>query len=252
MALPRIKVAVPVALVAATSATSMDIDEERGDAETADAATSRAAPTDIIQLPDDDDDDVSLKNAGRRGKTLSKRVPGARTPRSASDPVVQQLNDLVRASVSFANPVSTDQPSVSTAQAPDSIAQLQASTTPATSPIPSSLLFAPHHVPEDQVGAAKQAMIQASLMMDRLKVVCDTSKAAYDANSALQANVRKSYELGTQYAALSQEKIQLKLDLDLAKENLKKAQDEVARDKMKQAMEQKDLDLVAAQKTTRD
>ncbi|XBI10099.1 hypothetical protein VPH35_137474 [Triticum aestivum] len=180
---------------AATSATSMDIDEERGDAETADAATSRAALT---------------------------------------------------------------------AQAPDPIAQPQASTPLATSFVPSSLSFVVHHVPEDQVGAAKEAMIQAGLMMDRMKVVYDTSKATYDASSALQANVRKSCELGTQYADLEKEKIQLKLDLDLAKENLKKAQDEVAvienrqlqarlrnvisLDKMKQALEQKDLDLAGAQK----
>jgi hypothetical protein len=40
--------------------------------------------------------------------------------------------------------------------------------------------------------------------------------------------LQKSCELGTQYAALEQEKNQLKLDLDLAKENLKKARDEVA------------------------
>ena len=49
-----------------------------------------------------------------------------------------------------------------------------------------------HHVPEDQVGVAKEAMIQAGLMMDRLKVVFDTSKATYDASSALQAKVRVS------------------------------------------------------------
>ena len=49
-----------------------------------------------------------------------------------------------------------------------------------------------HHVPEDQVGVAKEAMIQAGLMMDRLKVVYDTSKAAYDASYALQANVQVS------------------------------------------------------------
>ncbi|XP_044446533.1 uncharacterized protein [Triticum aestivum] len=222
-ALPRIKVVVPVTSAGATSVTSMDIDEEHGDAETADAATSWEAPMDIIQLPDDEDEDVPPKNVGRRGRTLSKRVPGARTPRSASEPVVQQLNDPVRASISFANPLSTDQPSTSTAQAPDPIMQVQASTPPATPPIPTSLIFATHHVSEDQVGAAKEAMIQAGLMMDRLKVVYDTSKAAYDASSALQANARKSCELGTQYAALEQEKIQLKLDLDQAKENLKKA-----------------------------
>ena len=111
---------------------------------------------------------------------------------SASEPVIQQLGDPVRTSVSFADPVSTDQPSASTAQTSGPIAQPQASTPLATSFVPSSLSFVVHHVPEDQVGAAKEAMIQAGLMMDRLKVVYDTSKAAYDASSALQANVRVS------------------------------------------------------------
>ena len=110
--------------------------------------------------------------------------------------------------------------------------------------------------------------------------------------------MQKSCELGTQYAALEQEKIKLKLDLDLAKENLKKAQDEVAimgginllticpviflfpsfepsdstrtkvhsekdqlqarlrnvisLDKMKQAFEQKDIDLAGAQNLARE
>ena len=68
------------------------------------------------------------KNAGRRGRTLSRRVPGARTPRLSSEHVVQQLNDPVRASVCFADPLSTDQPSTSTAQASEPIAQVQAPT----------------------------------------------------------------------------------------------------------------------------
>ncbi|XBH64723.1 hypothetical protein VPH35_118431 [Triticum aestivum] len=253
-ALPKIKVVVPVAFVAATSATSMDVDEECGDAETADAATSRAALTNVIQLPDDDDEDVPPRDTGRRGRTLSKRTPSARTSRSALEPVVQQLGEPVWTSVSFADPLSTDQPSASTAQAPSPIAQVQASAPPATSSVPSSPLFVTQHVPEDQVGAAKEAMIQAGLMMDRLKVVYDTSKAAYDASSALQPNVRKSCELGTKFADLEKKQIQLNLDLELAKENLKKAQDEavVMGDKMKQALEQKDLDLAAAQKTARE
>ena len=123
---------------------------------------------------------------------MSKRVPGARTPRSSFEHVVQQLNDPVRASVSFANPLSTDQPSASTAQAPEMIAQVQASSPPAPLPVPSSLMFAMHPVPEDQVGAAKEAMIQVGVMMDRLKVVYDNIKATYDASSTLQANVRVS------------------------------------------------------------
>ena len=151
-----------------------------------------AAPTNIIQLPDDDDEDVPLKNTGRRGRTFSRRVPGARMPRSSSEPVVQQLNDPVRASVFFANSLSTDRPSASTAPASEPIAQVQASTPPTPSPVPSSLMFAMHPIPEDQVGASNEAMIQVSLMMDRLKVVYDTSKAAYDASSTLQANVRVS------------------------------------------------------------
>ena len=35
----------------------------------------------------------------------------------------------------------------------------------------------------------KEAIIQAGLMMERLKVVYESSKAAYDASSALHANV---------------------------------------------------------------
>jgi len=86
-------------------------------------------------------------------------------------------------------PLSTDQPSALTAQAPVPTELPQASIPPATPSIPLSSLFVTHRVPEDQVGAAKEAMIQAGLMMDRLKVVHANSKAAYDASAALQANV---------------------------------------------------------------
>ena len=70
--------------------------------------------------------------------------------------------------------------------------QPQASAPLATSSVPPAPLFVAHHVPEAQVGAAKEAMIQAGLMMDRMKVVYETSKAAYDASSALQTNIRVS------------------------------------------------------------
>ena len=49
-----------------------------------------------------------------------------------------------------------------------------------------------HHIPEDQVGAAKEVMIQAGLMMERMKVVYENSNAAYDASSALETHVRVS------------------------------------------------------------
>ena len=53
-------------------------------------------------------------------------------------------------------------------------------------------LFMTHHVPEDQAGAAKEAIRQAGLMMEQLKTIRDASQAAYDASSALQSNVQVS------------------------------------------------------------
>ena len=73
-------------------------------------------------------------------------------------------------------PLSSAQPSASTAQA---------------SVDPSSL-FTVHHVPEDQVGATKEAIRQAGIMMEQVKVVREASQAAYDASSTLQSNVQVS------------------------------------------------------------
>lgn len=61
-----------------------------------------------------------------------------------------------------------------------------ASMAPNPPPAPSSdTLFGLYHVPEDQVGASKEAMIQVTVMTKRLKDV-------YGASSALEANVRVS------------------------------------------------------------
>ena len=55
------------------------------------------------------------------------------------------------------------------------------------------LLFATHHVPEDQVCAAKEAIRQAGIMMEQVKAIREASQAAYDASSALQSNVQVSW-----------------------------------------------------------
>ena len=57
---------------------------------------------------------------------------------------------------------------------------------------PPSSVFTAHHVPEDQVSAAKEAIRQAGIMMEQMKVVCEAGQPAYDASSALQANVQVS------------------------------------------------------------
>ncbi|XP_037454646.1 uncharacterized protein LOC119324988 isoform X2 [Triticum dicoccoides] len=136
-----------------------------------------------------------------------------------TEPVTQQSGDLNRASVTFAIPLSSERPSLLTAHALDP--------QPAATGLPSPL-FTSRHVPEDQVGAAKEAIRQAGLMMEQMKVVREASQAAYDASSALQTNVQKSCELGARFADLEQKQIQLNLDLELAKENLQKAKDDAA------------------------
>ena len=55
--------------------------------------------------------------------------------------------------------------------------------------VPPTPLFVTHHVPEDQVSAAKEAIGQTGLMMEQMKVVREASQAAYDASSALETNV---------------------------------------------------------------
>ena len=132
-----------------------------------------AAPPHVIDLPDDDED-VPLRSQGRRNRKAS----AGKTPQSASatETAIQEGGNANRTSVTFAVPLTSAQPSASTAQTPAD---------------PSSL-FAAHHVPEDQAGAAREAIRQASIMMERMKVIREASQAAYDASSALQSNVQVS------------------------------------------------------------
>nr|XP_045089398.1 sarcolemmal membrane-associated protein-like [Aegilops tauschii subsp. strangulata] len=67
-----------------------------------------------------------------------------------------------------------------------------------------------HRVPEDQVRASKEALIQVQLMNQRLK-------EAYNACEALRTNVERSCELGSQYAALENEVLELQVDLEVEK-----------------------------------
>ena len=77
-----------------------------------------AAPPNVIELPDDNEE-VPLKNTGRRGRASGRRTVISQEPQStlASGAVVPRSGDPARANVSFANPLSTDHPSRSTAQA---------------------------------------------------------------------------------------------------------------------------------------
>ena len=132
-----------------------------------------AAPPNIIDLPDDEEEEPP-RPLGRR----SKKTSTSKTPQSTpvAKPVIQDAGDANRTFVSFAIPLSSAQPSASAVQ----------------TPVDPPSLFAAHHVPEDQVGAAKEAIRQAGIMMEKMKMAREASQAAYDASSALQSNVQVS------------------------------------------------------------
>ena len=79
--------------------------------------------------------------------------------------------------MTFVVPLLSAQSSASTAQIP------------ADTPSP---IFTTYCVPEDQVGAAKEAIRQAGIMMEQMKVVRGASQAPYDAISAVRSNVQVS------------------------------------------------------------
>ena len=127
----------------------------------------------IIDLPDDDEEpERSLTRKSRRAP-----VSGALQSTPRAEPVVQDTGDVNRGSVTFAEPLPSALPSSLTAQAP----------------IDPPSVFATHHVPEDEVNAAREAIRQAGIMMEKMKTVRDASQAAYDASSALQSNVQVSW-----------------------------------------------------------
>ena len=154
---------------------------------------SFAALQNVIELPDNDDD-MPQKPTGRRGRTSGRRVPANKTLQTTPvlEPVIQESGDLNRASVTFADPASTERPSSSTVQVPASSVQLHASDPQAAAVVPPSPLFTTHHVPEDQVSAAKEAIGEAGLMKEQMKVVHEARQPAKDGGSALQTNVQVS------------------------------------------------------------
>ena len=127
-----------------------------------------------------------------RGAQKEEAGPSGQMTHTLPEPALQEPGGSSRVGVSFAAPPSIAQPLVSTAQASVPTRRPQVLIPLAAPPTPASSAFTLHHVPEDQIGAGKEAMIQAGLMMQRLKEVYDANKSAYDASSALQANVRVS------------------------------------------------------------
>ena len=129
-----------------------------------------AAPPNVIELPDNDKD-VSL--SPRRNKKAST----SKTSQSvlAAEPTIQQPEDVTRASVTFVAPISSEHPTSLTAPVLASTIQPHASDLQAVATEPPTPFFTTHHVPEDQAGATAEAIRQAGIMMERVKVVHENS-----------------------------------------------------------------------------
>lgn len=219
--LPKIKTDVRVASGPASAATDMDVDKTTRDEETYDAASSRAALRDIVVLPDDEEEEMPPKE--RKGKGSSRRVPEVQVSQSTPvlEAVVERTGDPVRTNITFADPLTTDRPSGSVNPAPAALVQVPAS------PVLESSLFTAYQTLDDPPSAAREALRQVTLVMEQVKVIHEASQVAYNASTALQANVKKSCDLGAQISVLNKQQISLNLDLELAQKNLQTARDEV-------------------------
>ena len=95
-------------------------------------------------LPDDEEEEVPLQERRKRGRGSSRRGLEVQVPQSTPvlEAVVERSGDPVRTNVTFANPLTTDRTSGSTAPAPAALVQLHASDPVAASAALEPSLFA--------------------------------------------------------------------------------------------------------------
>ena len=138
-------------------------------------------------LPDDEEEEVPLQERRKKSGGSSRRKLEVQVPQSTPAPEA-----IVRTNVTFANPLTTDRPSGSTAQTPAAPVQLHSSDPATTSTPLEPSLFATYQTPDDSPSAAREALRQANLVMEQVKVMHEASQIAYNASTALQTNVQVS------------------------------------------------------------
>ena len=104
-------------------------------------------------LDDDDEEEVPLQERKKKSGGSSRRRLEVQIPQSTPAPEV-----IARTNVTFANPLTTDRPSGSTAQTPSALVQLHSSDPAAAlTPLEPSL-FATYQTPDDSRSAAREAL----------------------------------------------------------------------------------------------
>ena len=138
-------------------------------------------------LPNDEEEEVPLQERRKKSGSSSRKKLEVQVPQSTPAPEA-----IVQTNVTFANPLTTDRPSGSTAQTPAAPVQLHSSDPAATlAPLEPSL-FATYQTPDDSPSAAREALRQVNLVIEQVKVMHEASQIAYNANTALQTNVQVS------------------------------------------------------------
>ena len=99
--------------------------------------------------------------------------------------LVERSGGLARTSVTFADPLTTDHPSGSTAPTPTPPVQLHAFAPVVASAALAPSLFATYQTPDDSPSAAREALRQVNLVMEQVKVMHEASQVAYNASTAL-------------------------------------------------------------------
>ena len=94
--------------------------------------------------------------------------------------------------MTFAAPLPSGHPTQLTAPVVLSTIQLHTMELQAVAPGLSAHFFTSYPVPDNQSEAAAEAIRQADMMMERVKIVHESSQATYDASAALRANVQVS------------------------------------------------------------
>ena len=130
-----------------------------------------AAPPNVIELPDDDEDVAPRPRKNKKVAAGKTSQPGL-----TMEPTVQQPEDAGGASVTFVVPLLSERPAPSIVSVFSSVVQPHASELQAAASGPSAPFFTNYHVPESQSDAAAEAIRQASMMMERMRTVHENSR----------------------------------------------------------------------------
>ncbi|KAI4969203.1 hypothetical protein ZWY2020_000117 [Hordeum vulgare] len=193
-ALPRMRVAIPVTSTVATSATSP---ARQGD-DPMDTDNVVSSQSGAICL-DEDDQGRADPTVDPILEPVSEAAPPAATPAADAPPTEAPPPT---------EPVPVgEEPTGANLGMPQELPTIPGS---------SNAEFSIRCVLEEQVGAAKGAMVQAELMAGEAKRVYDSVAALYERSLELRDDIRKTCEMGTAYEALRAERNQYAGELEAA------------------------------------